>query len=102
MTTPAERFTRGTLTVLYDANFNPQVVPGILWQAQGNPQIQQCPSFEGGADWADNPYTGYNYNTSYIGHGEGEAIEQPAKASAALHPAQTALFGDGEVFIGCK
>jgi prepilin-type N-terminal cleavage/methylation domain-containing protein/prepilin-type processing-associated H-X9-DG protein len=83
------------LTVLYDADFNPHTVPGILWEAQGNPQIQQCPSFDGSADW-DDAYTGYNYNTSYIGHGDGEAIEQPAKTSAVLRPTKTALFGDGE------
>jgi len=90
------------LTVLYDANFNPRVVPGILWEAQGNPQIQQCPSFEGSADWADNPYTGYNYNTSYIGHGDGEAVKQPANTSAVLHPTKTALFGDGEYSAGAN
>ena len=84
------------LTVIYDVNNNASVIPGILWEAQGNTQIQQCPSFEGSADWVDNPYTGYNYNTSYIGHGDGEAIEQPAKTSAVLHPTKTALFGDGE------
>ena len=72
------------------------VVPGLLWQGQTNPQIQQCPSFNGSANWDGDPYTGYNYNTSYIGHGQGEAIEQPAKASALRHPAGTAVFGDGQ------
>ncbi|MGH7979031.1 MAG: type II secretion system protein, partial [Limisphaerales bacterium] len=53
-------------------------IPGVLWEGQTNPQIQQCPSFEGNANWYGDPYTGYNYNTSYIGHGQGEAIQQPA------------------------
>ena len=75
---------------------NSRVVPGLLWQGQTNPQIQQCPSFTGNANWDSDPYTGYNYNTSYIGHGQAEAIEQPAKASAARHPVKTALFGDGQ------
>jgi prepilin-type processing-associated H-X9-DG protein len=88
------------LTVLYDSNFNPHVTPGILWESQGNPQIQQCPSFTGSADFADNPYTGYNYNTSYLGHGQGEAIEQPAKNSEVLHPAKTVIFGDGQYSAG--
>ena len=75
---------------------NSRVVPGLLWQGQTNPQIQQCPSFNGSANWDGDPYTGYNYNTSYIGHGQGEATEQPAKASAARHPATTVVFGDGQ------
>jgi len=79
---------------------NSRVVPGVLWQGQMIPQIQQCPSFNGSAMWVNDPYTGYNYNTSYIGHGQGEAIEQPAKESAARHPAKTALFGDGQFSSG--
>jgi prepilin-type processing-associated H-X9-DG protein/prepilin-type N-terminal cleavage/methylation domain-containing protein len=73
-----------------------RVVPGILWQGQTNPQIQQCPSYNGSANWEGDPDTGYNYNTSYIGHGQGEAIEQPAKVSALRHAAGTAAFGDGQ------
>ena len=88
------------LTVIYDDNNNATVVPGILWEGQGNAQIQQCPLFEGSSDWADNPYTGYNYNTSYIGHGDGEAIEQPAKTSAVHHPSKTVIFGDGQYSAG--
>jgi prepilin-type N-terminal cleavage/methylation domain-containing protein/prepilin-type processing-associated H-X9-DG protein len=87
------------LTVTYDDNGNPMVVPGLLWGAQGNVQIQQCPSFNGSAD-ADNPFTGYNYNTSYIGHGQDEDIEQPAKASDVLHPSKTVIFGDGQYSSG--
>jgi prepilin-type processing-associated H-X9-DG protein len=88
------------LTAYYDASGNTVVVPGILWEGQGNVQIQQCPSFIGNADYADNPYTGYNYNTSYIGHGEGEAVEQPAKNADVKHPVKTALFGDGQYANG--
>jgi prepilin-type processing-associated H-X9-DG protein/prepilin-type N-terminal cleavage/methylation domain-containing protein len=88
------------LTVIYDVNNNATVIPGILWEAQGNTQIQQCPSFNGSADFVDNPYTGYNYNTSYIGHGDEEAVEQPAKTSAVHRPTKTALFGDGQYSAG--
>jgi prepilin-type processing-associated H-X9-DG protein/prepilin-type N-terminal cleavage/methylation domain-containing protein len=81
-----------------------RVVPGVLWQGQTNPQIQQCPSFAGSANWSSDPDTGYNYNTSYIGHGQGEsqsdptgqAAPIPAKAGAVPQPANTALFGDGQ------
>jgi prepilin-type processing-associated H-X9-DG protein/prepilin-type N-terminal cleavage/methylation domain-containing protein len=73
-----------------------RVIPGLLWEGQGNPQVQQCPSFTGGANWLTDPYTGYNYNTSYLGHGQGETIPAPAKNSAVLHPAKTVIFGDGQ------
>ena len=88
------------LTVTYDASDNASVIPGTLWEGRGNTQIQQCPSFAGSADWANNPYTGYNYNTSYIGHGQDEDITEPAKSTAVLHPAKTVLFGDGQYSAG--
>jgi prepilin-type N-terminal cleavage/methylation domain-containing protein/prepilin-type processing-associated H-X9-DG protein len=81
---------------------NSHVVPGLLWQGQANPRIQQCPSFNGSANWTGDPYTGYNYNTSYIGHGQFEATEQPARSSAARHPAKTAIFGDGQYSGGAN
>jgi len=81
-----------------------RVVPGVLWQGQTNPQIQQCPSFSGSANWSGDPFTGYNYNTSYIGHGQGEsqndptgqAAPLPARTAAIHQPATTAMFGDGQ------
>jgi prepilin-type N-terminal cleavage/methylation domain-containing protein/prepilin-type processing-associated H-X9-DG protein len=79
---------------------NSRVAPGVLWEGQMMPQIQQCPSFSGSAMWTGDPFTGYNYNTSYIGHGQGEAIEQPAKESALRHPAKTIVFGDGQYSAG--
>lgn len=76
---------------------NPKrVIPGLLWGGQGNIAIQQCPSFTGSANWSADPYTGYNYNTSYIGHGQYEATPEPAKDAAVLHPAKTVIFGDGQ------
>jgi prepilin-type N-terminal cleavage/methylation domain-containing protein/prepilin-type processing-associated H-X9-DG protein len=87
------------LTVSNDASGKPSVVPGILWEGQGNAQVQQCPSYSVSANSPDNPYTGYNYNTSYIGHGQGEAIEQPAKDSDVMQPSKTVLFGDGQ-YVG--
>jgi prepilin-type N-terminal cleavage/methylation domain-containing protein/prepilin-type processing-associated H-X9-DG protein len=87
-----------------------RTTPGVLWQGQTNPQIQQCPSFDGSADWRGDPYTGYNYNTSYIGHGQGEsgndptgqAAPIPAKTAAVKHPAKTLLFGDGQYSAGAN
>jgi prepilin-type processing-associated H-X9-DG protein len=72
-----------------------KVVPGILWGSnKGTAAIQQCPSFEGASNWDVDPYTGYNYNTSYLGHGQFEHFVAPAKT--------TAMFGDGEHGAGAN
>ena len=80
----------------------PRVVPGLLWEGQGAERIQQCPSFPGKANWLVDPYTGYNYNTSYIGHGQFESLQEPAKAGAVKLPAATVLFGDGQYAGGAN
>lgn len=74
---------------------NQTVVPGLLWQGRTAGKIHQCPSFKGAHNWLNDPYTGYNYNTSYIGHGQLESIATPAKAEQVAKPAACALFGDG-------
>jgi len=79
-----------------------RVVPGLLWEGQGAEQIQQCPSFAGKANWLTDPFTGYNYNTSYIGHGQFESIPEPAKAHAVRNAEATALFGDGQFTGGAN
>jgi prepilin-type N-terminal cleavage/methylation domain-containing protein/prepilin-type processing-associated H-X9-DG protein len=79
-----------------------QVVPGLLWGSTGTTKIQQCPSFEGKANWLTDPYTGYNYNTSYIGHGQFEAIVAPAKVAQVRHPSATVIFGDGQYRFGAN
>jgi len=77
-----------------------RIVPGLLWQGQGLEQVQQCPSFNGPANWLADPYTGYNYNTSYLGHGQAESIPAPAKGADVRHPSRCALFGDGQYAQG--
>lgn len=72
------------------------ITPGILWQGDTIEKIQQCPSFRGGSNTANDPYTGYNYNTSYIGHGQQEIIPEPARRDRLTRPAGTAVFGDGQ------
>ena len=62
------------------------VVPGLLWQGKGPEQIQQCPSFTGKANSLADPYTGYNYNISFIGHGQFESIPEPARAPMIAAP----------------
>ncbi|MDD5727254.1 MAG: prepilin-type N-terminal cleavage/methylation domain-containing protein [Victivallales bacterium] len=85
--------------------------PGLLWAGFGgklgadNTGIYQCPCFLGSDCWWGEKYTGYNYNTSYIGHGLDETgtdygsvagMGTPAKDVQIKHPAETAAFGDGE------
>jgi prepilin-type N-terminal cleavage/methylation domain-containing protein len=73
------------------------VRPGILWGDDSAPlEIQQCPSFTGSSNWINDPYTGYNYNTSYIGHGEDENIPLPVTMKQIENPSKTAIFGDGQ------
>ncbi len=77
------------------------VVPGLLWMGQTNMRVQQCPSFEGKSNTINDPYTGYNYNTSYIGGEQvGSTIRPPAKACQVREPSRTALFGDGQWAMG--
>ena len=82
-------------TIIYEPGKR-TVTPGLLWQGQTIERIQQCPSFKGPANWQLDSYTGYNYNTSYIGHGQGENIVLPAKAISVKRPSRCALFGDGQ------
>ena len=84
------------LTTIYDPVRPPRVVPGLLWRSKDPLKVQQCPTYEGAANWGVDPYTGYNYNVSYVGHGQGESIETPAKAVAIRRSSETALFGDGQ------
>lgn len=79
-----------------------KVVPGLLWQGRGIKAVQQCPAYLGDANWQKNPYTGYNYNTSYIGRGQFEAIPESAKDSSVRVPSQTVIFGDGEYSAGAN
>lgn len=89
-------------TVVRDPTGRATVGPGLLWTGQAGGvnsaagQVQQCPSFAGSATAPNNPYTGYNYNTSRIGHGEGEQVVAPARINDIKHPARCALFGDGQ------
>ena len=76
------------------------VLPGILWAGQAPLQIQQCPSCDIKSPTATDPYTGYNYNTSYIGHGVGEFQVQSARVVQVRRPSEVALFGDGGYYGG--
>lgn len=76
--------------------------PGMVWQGEGNIRIQQCPSFTGPAMWEGDKYTGYNYNTSYLGWAEPVGGWSPeeyiptARLGEIRQPAECAVFGDGQ------
>ena len=84
------------------------VEPGLLWAGHAGGakssagQVQQCPSFAGSSATQADPYTGYNYNTSRIGHGTDESVEAPARLGDIRNPARCALFGDGQWSSGAN
>jgi len=78
------------------------VQPGLLWMGRTNVAVHQCPTFKGDAQSPGDPFTGYNYNTSYIGHGQGEYIEAPIAFTRVRRPAECALFGDGQYADGAN
>jgi prepilin-type N-terminal cleavage/methylation domain-containing protein/prepilin-type processing-associated H-X9-DG protein len=90
-------------TTITEPGKSPLVVPGILWGNDQTPlEIQQCPSFTGNANWAIDASTGYNYNTSYIGHGQYESIPLPVTMKQIPNPAKTVIFGDGQYAAGAN
>jgi prepilin-type N-terminal cleavage/methylation domain-containing protein/prepilin-type processing-associated H-X9-DG protein len=74
--------------------------PGLIWEHVGGGAVQQCPSYEGPSMTTGDPYTGYNYNTTYLGRGQNEGCyrgmgEAPALVSEVRFPGRVAFFGDG-------
>ena len=98
------------------------VESGLLWQGRTIDQVHQCPSYKGSDNWAGVPFTGYNYNTSYIGHGQGENVSKPQysglvipnpdytyydivmpiKTAFVKRPGECAIFGDGHYANGAN
>ena len=79
------------------------VEPGPIWDGfpgEGVNRVLQCPSYavRRSEGWMEDPYTGYNYNCSYIGKCEGDSGSRmrPATVAQVRDPARTALFGDGQ------
>jgi prepilin-type N-terminal cleavage/methylation domain-containing protein len=85
-------------------------LPGFLWQGDSVVKIQQCPSYRGSANWRSDPYTGYNYNASFIG-GTATSIDGSivpmtvvlsTRASDIKCNSRTTVFGDGEYISGAN
>jgi prepilin-type N-terminal cleavage/methylation domain-containing protein/prepilin-type processing-associated H-X9-DG protein len=82
--------------------------PGVLWEGRTNAEVQKCPAFRGSSNWMGNadPYTGYNYNTSFLGtyrpKGRYTPAVSPASTTDVRSPARCAMFGDGEYGSGAN
>lgn len=80
-----------------------------LWELGANFHVQQCPSFRGPAMWESDKFTGYNYNSSYVG---GRLLRRAgtllpgslpsARTAEILRPHECAIFGDGEYESGAN
>jgi prepilin-type N-terminal cleavage/methylation domain-containing protein/prepilin-type processing-associated H-X9-DG protein len=77
------------------------VSPGPLWGLTDRPdEVMQCPGYHGPSNAPGDPFTGYNYNTSYIG-GESfnqvgwEHIRRGVPLHACVRTSSTAIFGCG-------
>jgi len=68
---------------------------GMITPYTKNQQISQCPSIKGIS--SDRPYTGYAYNTTYIGCIPFEG-RQPACLAAIQYPSETVLLADSAVW----
>jgi prepilin-type N-terminal cleavage/methylation domain-containing protein/prepilin-type processing-associated H-X9-DG protein len=92
-------------TVLNTATGKRSVQTGLLWLGRGLAAIQQCPSFDGKSNTMMDPFTGYNYNTSFVG-GEIEfatgKVYPPLKFNQIRRPSRCALFGDGQYKDGAN
>lgn len=79
-----------------------EVTPGPLWNFMDTPtEVSQCPEFFGESTFFDDPFTGYNYNITFIG-AEGtlampgwENIRWRVPLGQHRRTVQTAMFGDG-------
>jgi prepilin-type processing-associated H-X9-DG protein len=81
----------------------------FLWGTNFQERVQQCPVFKGSAMWKGDIFTGYNYNSSYLG---GTTLirkgfrlpnsTESAKLFDIKNPAECAVFGDGEYESGAN
>jgi len=82
--------------------------PGSLWQTDSILRIQQCPAFKGSANSPHDPFTGYNYNVSFIG-GILERAENgtftgtnSTRSLEVRNSARCVIFGDGQYQDGAN
>ncbi len=104
--------TQGVVTRAWDFEQHPDgtVSPSVLWDfSRGANAVQQCPEFLGASTFGNDPSTGYNYNTTYLGaEGRFPEVDESGewrdgwnvarrglRASECRKTSTTALFGEG-------
>ena len=91
----------------FEAGQLKECTTGFLWQGKTILEIQQCPSFKGSSNSVGDPFTGYNYNASYIG---GFLVSvfgtivgsKSSKIDEICRSGDCAIFGDGEFVLGAN
>ncbi len=87
------------------AGGTPQAVitePGLLWLGDTIQKVQQCPVYKGLSNTPYDPFTGYNYNTSYIGHYNPDRRIYTSKVTQVRRADNCIIFGDGEFYSGAN
>ncbi len=93
-------YRQGSRMFCWDFNFDSDgsATDGLLSRYGKSAQLKRCPSFKGQA-W-DRPFTGYAYNSSYIGSvidpktHRAPSVPNPCFISQIARPTQTAVFAD--------
>jgi len=70
---------------------------GLIGPYTKNEQIHACPSAKGLEPWG-RPYTGFAYNTSYLGHGQSEPVVPAASVGEVQLPSETVLLCDSAYY----
>lgn len=85
------------------------VSPGPLWMFTDNPdRVMQCPAYYGHSNTASDQFTGYNYNTTYVGGEAMSVVPGWAVVRRGIRPAQCrrastcAAFGCGAYAAGAN
>ena len=67
----------------YDHRGGGAIEPGPIWSYLGDARVFQCPDFRGDSTFGDEPSTGYNYNTSFVGaEGRFPTVDENGKVLA--------------------
>ncbi|HTW94228.1 MAG TPA: prepilin-type N-terminal cleavage/methylation domain-containing protein [Tepidisphaeraceae bacterium] len=110
---PFADYTDGNSTISYDHSWDfttesnlgiLSIQPGTLWQGTTAYAVQQCPAYQGSSNSLADPYTGYNYNASFVGglFLNNHVYYPPTKLSQVILPSTCALFGDGQYASGAN
>ena len=101
----------------FDHRADGTIDKGPIWTyLDDQDRVFQCPDFRGASNFGEDPSTGYNYNTTFVGaegrfptlDPDGRLLEgwdhcrRGVPAAAHRKPSTTALFGDGGWIAGAN